>query len=90
MKGVLRLLGSLILNVANVMIIASRLCYAGMRERNHKIDITGSGCFTFDYYNSVPYETTPSDPKLALIYLTVSLFARMGKRMLLNTLGIRL
>ena len=42
---------------------------------------SGSGSFTFDYYNS---ETTPSDSNLALIsfppFLIVSRFARMGKQ----------
>ena len=53
-------------------------------ERNHKIDITRSGSFTFGYYNSVPYETTPSDPKLALI---VYLFTRMGKQNIIHYPG---
>jgi len=56
-------------------------------EHNHKIDITGSGSFTFDYYNSVPYETTPSDPKLTLHSLIVSLFTRMGKQNVIHYPG---
>jgi len=67
MKGVLPLLGSVILNVANVVIVVIFAMLVCQSERNHKIDITGSGSFTFDYYNFVPYETTPSYPKLAII-----------------------
>jgi len=54
MKGVLPLLGSVILNVANVVIVVIFAMLVCQSERNHKIDITGSGSFTFDYYNSVP------------------------------------
>ena len=56
------------------------------RECKHKVVITGSG-FTFDYYNSVRYETTPSDSKLALISFYCVSICKNGKQNLIQYPG---
>jgi len=68
----------------SIVVMSMLVCQS---ECNHKIDITGSG-FTFNYYDSVPYETTPSDSKLALIsFDCVSILQEWGKRILFKTPG---